>query len=496
MKSMRFPMMVATLAISAGGWGGTALAQCAPSNPGEGDTVTCTGLDTVGVDDGSKSVTVDVLSGATVDTTVSGDDAIKLKDLGASVNNAGTIAGGDEAIVGGNGLSVDNAGDITAGDHAIVGETEGDDYPSEDVTITNRPGASIAAGGDGVKAGDRLTLINYGTMTAGDDLVQAEEADGSGADDVEIQNHGTMVADDKGITVDDGTGFRLVNTGRIESKGNEAVEAGSDAEVFNDSGAEILGFDDAVQLGENGYILNEGTIENTQTLQDLIDDPDLEAQDAIDIDSGTIVNTASGIIRSTVNAAIDYDSSGVEVSRIVNGGLISGTIAVETDPSNTKSQQIENRGSMVGTSGLALNLGGGDDAYTQFAGGSLLGGADFGEGMDIMTLDGLFTGTIGGNGALFDGGTGTDTFSLTSYALAQITGSYSAGIFDLGVDDGLGGSFSILLTGWEQFRFSGASYTEEDLMAALGQPAPVPLPASALLLAGALAGLGGLRRRS
>ena len=110
-------------------------ADCNDLSPGGGDTVTCTATDvfdgpdaieTRALDDGSSDVTVNVLSDAVIDTTASGEDAIKLKDDDNTVNNAGTIRGGDEAIVGGDGLEVINTGTITAVDHGIVGENEDD----------------------------------------------------------------------------------------------------------------------------------------------------------------------------------------------------------------------------------------------------------------------------------------------------------------------------------------------------------------------------------
>ena len=54
--------------------------------------------------------------------------------------------------------------------------------------------------------------------------------------------------------------------------------------------------------------------------------------------------------------------------------------------------------------------------------------------------------------------------------------------------------FSISLTQWESFSFAGVSYSWDQVAGALA-PAAVPLPAGIVLLGGALAGLGLLRRR-
>ena len=469
---------------------------------GSDDVVTCDAtsvidgpdaVETREIKDGSKRVTVNVEAGAVLDTTASGKDAIKLKDDDTTVNNSGTIHGGDEAIVGGDDLEVNNEGTIIGEDHAIVGENEDDD-PAKDVTVNNgsAPGSSAlieAKGGDAIKAGDGLTLNNYGTITADDDLIQAEEGDDDGADDVTVNNYGTLAAKDKGVTVDNGTGLTLLNdTGAsITSNENEAVEAGDDADITNRG--TIQGFDDAVQVGENATIENFGLIENTQTFADLASDPDLEAQDSIDIDSGTITNHAGATIKSTTNAAIDFDPGAAD-SYIHNAGTITGTYAVTVDEADMAGQHIYNAGVLEGTEGIALNLGMGEDSLTMEMGGTLIGGVDMGAQNDMFAfaLDYVFSPGDFAGGGLLDGSTGFDVLSILGLSSEDIAGvSVDGSIFSLS----LFGETDMLITSWERIAFSDGLYHLGDD----GTLSAVPLPAGGVLILSALAGMGIVARR-
>ncbi len=470
---------------------GLALADCDNLSPGSGDTVTCSASDvfdgpdaveTRDLKDGSSDVTVIVETGATITTVVSGKDAIKLRDTDNTVNNAGTIAGGDDAIVGGNRLKVVNTGDITAIGQGIIGENE-DDSDANAVHVTNS--GNILTDDRAINVGDGTDL--YVRNNAGA-LIQSQDEGIQGGTGLTIENAGTISAVKKGIDAN-GSGTKITNeaTGIIRSTTNEGIEAEDSAEITNYG--LIAAFDDAVQVGENAVIKNYGTIENTQTLADVLADPLLDTQDAIDIDSGLIIN--AGTIRSTTDSGIDFDP-GAQGSRIENSGLISGTIAVNTDHGDTQGQEIVNAGTLVGTSGVALFLGEGADSLINVKGSSITGGADFGNGEDSLIFEAdFFDLAIGqfAGGALFDGGDGEDSISFVGLSSTDIlSASFNNGELLLSLL-GNGGEATLRLASWENFQFADKTLAFDALVT------PVPLPAGGLLFAPALVGLGLLSRR-
>lgn len=344
-------------------------------------------------------------------------------------------------------------------------------------------------GTDGIDGGRNLTVTNHGTITGTNKGVDAEDRDG-----LTVYNHGTISAYDKGIRSKSGANTRVENHGLIESETHEGIEAGNNAYILNGVGASIIASDDAINVAENATIVNYGLIHSVRRNNGDETDP----QDAIDLDSGSITNHATGVILSDDDAAIDYDASDI-TSHVVNYGLISGTtgILVEkgsaTEAPNLAAQIVTNHGVIEGRNGLALDLGAGDDVLNLMTGGSLIGGADFGTGNDRLFLNGDFFGSIAG-GAWLDGGEGDDLVTFESLLLADLTRA----IF--GSDDQsvslsfltAASDFTINLVNWNSFTFAdGATYSYGELQAV----APVPLPATALLLVGGLAGLATLRRR-
>ncbi|PYC47432.1 hypothetical protein DI396_10760 [Litorivita pollutaquae] len=332
--------------------------------------------------------------------------------------------------------------------------------------------------------GFRVDIDGIDVTIAGDVTVRNDnDALRTNADDLTVVNAGTLISSEQeGLQSDDG--LTLTNLGSIIA-GDEGIEAGDDA-VIRNFGL-IEGVDDALQVGTDAWIENFGLIRNVGGAED--------PQDAIDLDSGYILNAAGAEISSIQDAAIDFDEMEGTVDVIDNYGLISGTYGVLVDDANTSSQWLTNfaGASLTGTDDRAAYLGGGDDRVT-LAGGSILnGGIDLGADDDMLVLGDISA--LGGTLGLFDGGDGYDIADFEATMISDILGAaFSGDAAVLSFADALGGRVDATFARFETFLFGGESYTLATLEAAFA--APVPLPAGGLLMLGALGGLAGLRRRS
>lgn len=436
-----------SLAMTAGVLGAPslALAQCAPDPVANNGTVTCTGSDTNGFTSGSTGITVTVQSGASV---TNGSDAFRLNGAGTVVTNSGTVDGGDEGIDirGVNGQITNNTGSL------IRGSDRGIDADQIDgLTITNS-GAITGTNSDAIRTGNGLTVTNNlgATITGADEGIQTLRS-------LTFTNHGTLNVADEGVeATDDAT---IVNTGTMTA------------------------VDDAIQTDDNTTITNSGILESSEN-------------DGVDIDSGTVTN--SGIIRSTagIEDGIDFDPDATGDGIVDNkaGGLIYGNVGINVDLLNDRSQAITNAGTITGTSGVALFLEDGDDSLTLLGSGILNGTADFGAGDDLLQLSGTQASAVGGGG-LFDGGLDIDevifgvSFDklIAAFGFAPVPDAWTLSYQN--ADDTIS---DINVVNFEKFTFTDGTY---DLAQVLAAVAPVPLPASVVLLGGALGLLGVARRR-
>ncbi|RWR14700.1 VPLPA-CTERM sorting domain-containing protein [Paenirhodobacter populi] len=476
-----------------------AFASCSPSKPDNGQSVTCTGTDTKGVDRKDvNNVTVTVASGATVtNASGTGNHVFRFND-GADFTIGGTVESFSDkdalnlvddatvALIGGTlksaegdgvqaesglTLTLDEASSIAVGKKGVNAEGESNGYVLNSGTIT--------AGTKGVDLGDTSVVENFGTITAGTKAIDI-------GDDAIVRNYGTIAAGTEGIELDD--------YGIVENHGT------------------ISALDDAINAGEYVTITNYGTLHSqADTLGiDFV-------QDAIDLDSGTITNY--GTILSDDDAAIDFDATKdlTTASIITNSGTIKGAagIIVETgyddagnlngEEGNLGIQQVVNLdgGVIEATSGPALKLGAGNDLYSGARGSVLIGVTDLGLGDDVFSVstgatvigdvflgagDDLLeiTDTGAGSFGLFDGGLGNDVVSFVDYASTDLVGlGWLESVLSLSFLDG----FSLSLTNFETVSFSDATFAIADL----SLPS-VPVPAPALLLISALGGFGLVRR--
>lgn len=418
------------------------------------------------------------------------EDALELDGVDATVTNDGAITSqGNRGIDAEDGLTLFNgrSGDDPMALRSVVSTTS-----------------------DAVRGGDDLTIRNFGDINGGDEAVQA----GDRADIVN-KSIGVIQATDKGIQV--GDDLSLVNRGQILS-GDEGVEADDGADITN-SGT-IFAFEDAVQVQSGATITNSGSILSSggRAPGDTTG-PFTTDGDGVDIDDGSIFNNGSGSeIIAANGAGIDFDGNAPEPgdpdgtgdALIYNEGTIRGVqgILVETvtnvaddQYANTSSQNVINYGTIEGTGGTALNLGGGDDTLLMYDMSVVKGEALFGEGSDTLYLASLEYSSDGWE-ELFDGGADEDDIRF-AFGLSRLIGVEDTGaairLILASFDGPLAGSasaaqpetFDVLLSNFETASFADGSGG----FVTISLAAAIPLPASILALGAGLAGLGALRRR-
>ena len=344
-----------------------AMADCAPDSIPKGATATCTGTDLDGFKDGSDEITVIVDSGA----SVFGDDAraIDIDGDDTVLVNAGTIdatGAGKDAVRGGSGFYIYNTGDILGG----------------------ADGIDARAGG--------VTVINEGDITAVKRGLHIDDDGGVGGDDNYVENYGSIVSTD-----------------------NEGIEARDRATIYNYAGALIQGYDDAVQVAEEAFIWNAGTILSTG----IPGDP----QDAIDIDSGEIFKHRDRADHLDLDAAIDFDGSTI-ASIITNEGLIRGRTGIVVETDRPRAPIPRRRPSSMPAARSTRWTGprcrwAPEMTSSSIFSGVVIGDGLFGEGEDLLAVEGLdYADPFGGAGAIFDGGADTDTVRFTGFAFDDIAG--------------------------------------------------------------------------
>ena len=282
-----------------------------------------------------------------------------------SVNNQGT----GDAVYGLNTTAhtLVNSGTITATGVATVGHFAGVYLNGDGSTVSNI-GSIGSAGGNGVWIRANGSVTNQGTITGG--------LRGIDLNTGYVYNSNYIHGDRDGVRAV--FGVSLVNKGTIT--GANGVAAGGS------SGA--------------GVIYNSVTIAGTH------------GRGIILSDGGTITNASSGVIQSTgLYAAIE--NLGSAATTITNYGTITGDTGILL--SGTYNNHIIDSGTIIGTGGTAVSLGGGDDSLT------------FNPGQ--LYIQGIVDGGIGFNNAEFTSATSNGTLTGSSADFVQINATIDPGAY-------------------------------------------------------------------
>jgi uncharacterized protein with beta-barrel porin domain len=402
----------------------SALADCILS----GQTVTCTGPDTVGGFDAGalNNLTVNVQPLAIVNDNGVAAAAIVLNDTN-SVTNNGTVTTLNPNVNGinfGNFNFVTNNGTIAVLD-AGIGLAGFDNN-----VVVNNGMITAGAGGFGVFAGLNSTITNAatGVIMAGDNSSGILVAGNS-----TVVNLGAIKIGDSGgpaAGIFAINGFNtLINAAGATIKGGDGAAGlavwGDDATITNagsitvrDSAPGIL------VLGDRAVIINTGSI----------DARDDSAGISVSGDSHTIINRGT----ITVRDAVFSFATGIDITSLSGGNSIinTGTINVGTNATGISSDtlagsnSISNSGTInVGSNGTGIFVSGDGAVFNsgkinaatgvaaiEFCGCGPNSSLTLGPGSAIQGL------VIGTGAETFQlGGSGKDTFDLSSIGL-QYTG--------------------------------------------------------------------------
>jgi outer membrane autotransporter protein len=408
----------------------------------------------------SKDAVISIHNAATGSIVANDSDAINMHGGSISVINEGTISSvlsesrgidiADFAKV--KSVVIDNSvdGKIEAFSDTI--RIDGEDTATDadgEVLVENR--GLIISRGTGEEAGQaldfdkivstkaKITINNYASgeiRSVGDDAIRPGEggvvnnwgriigqapADPTGdpnddmkSDGIDFQGHagtvnnnagGLISGDRHGITTDVYVGVNNEAGATIIGHDGSGVGSDGDGKVVNygritgaSDPTSVNGDGDGVDIDGHGEITNYGVIEGTGARG--IKDGQENKSEGVAVGGGIINNASADALISGYHNGILVDDGNDGPSpgetTIDNLGTIRGVNGFGIKLVGDHEDNITNAGLIAGGDGLAVDMGGGDDALNVITGAVFDGIVDGGAGTDTITLDGAGKGSFGG----------------------------------------------------------------------------------------------------
>jgi predicted extracellular nuclease/2',3'-cyclic-nucleotide 2'-phosphodiesterase (5'-nucleotidase family)/Ca2+-binding RTX toxin-like protein len=289
------------------------------------------------------------------------------------------------------------------------------------VTVHNREGGQILGADNGFDAlrpafkgasTTQVTVYNDGLIRGSDDGVDFQEGGGTlhnGATGVIESTANNAVSGDKSIVAHNAAGgvIRGLNGSGINLDTNASDPA---TEVYNDGlisgNYDGSGDGDGDGVDVDGLVLieNRGRIEaNGADNQD-------DFADGIAAGGGSITNFAGGEIYGETNGVLIDNSDGgaaFAATTITNAGSITATLGVGVKLVGAHADVLMNSGTIASASGVAVDMGDGDDTVTNT--GNITGAILLGAGKDTFAGGDAAETVDGGDGDdTIDGGDGND----------------------------------------------------------------------------------------
>ncbi|WP_398483800.1 autotransporter domain-containing protein [Tardiphaga sp.] len=282
-----------------------------------------------------------------------------------------------------------SGGTVSGFRHGIsVGEFGG-------VTVTNEAGGTILGrNGSGIGSDNTGTVVNYGRITGAYDGNGTGDGDGVDVDNAAtITNYGTIegtgaggydgrgrLNNSEGLSLGGGT---VTNYGLISGAGNGIVVNNDGDGHFDRSGVAattIVNNAGGTIIGQNGYAIR---FENKSTATPAINDDTIVNYGTI-IGNGSIPDPNAIVLKQ--NGLVDENSVGT-----LNGVTYTGTGSarfIRGDGSAIQMGEgndvLTNYGTIIGNTGRAINLEGGNDTLNIMKGSRIAGLVDGGAGSDTL----------------------------------------------------------------------------------------------------------------
>jgi subtilase-type serine protease len=339
----------------------------------------------------------------------SGDES-KARNYAIYNRSGGQILGANDALridsnFASGSLLIDNSGVIrsTTGQGLDLDALRSDAVKT---TLINRAGGLIRGeASDGMKTGANASLTNYGEISTGDSHNADEKFDGVDIDTasgVSITNYGVISGGRHGITTD--LGATLINYGQITGRNGSGFGSDGDGRVINHgtitgaySGLQANGDGDGVDIDNLAHIENYGTIRGVGAGG--VDKAGFaNGSEGIALGGGYILNAAGALISGADSAILVDDgsgNSGLAATTLENFGRIEGLNGFGVKFVGEFADSVINGGTVSGSNGLALDLGGGDDRLTLRNGSRFIGIVDGGSGTDRLVMDDALGGDFG-----------------------------------------------------------------------------------------------------
>ena len=324
---------------------------------------------------------------------------------------------------------IDNYGTITAAQHGVdIGNAAATNILVNNYAggrIVGRNGSGVGADTTGIAAGT-VVVDNAGTISGGYapqfDRAGLATLDGDG-DGVDVDGGATVVNRAGGVIEGTGaggfdSGGRANNSEGISIGGGSITNSGiirgaafgivvnndsnTDGSRSGQSATQIVNNAAGAIIGQNGYAIRFENKTGTAADNDTI------------VNYGTI--TGNGTVPDTSqtvrlqNAVADPRTIGTLDGRTYTAADAGSVRFVRGDGSAIQTGEgadtLSNYGRIVGNSGRALNLEGGDDVLSLFTGSSVTGRIDGGAGTDTLNLrldDRTGTGEAGANSGVTTG---------------------------------------------------------------------------------------------